>query len=186
MVCLHTVVERKSSHLQRTVLKSNKARAPTDEQSWFAERKGADEHFILHPSTTVPHLLLHSINHTALLSDQGCSSSQDGFGHKQCLQNPQQVVPAELKSKPTFPRLFLGQQHLHCVESSCAFVLTKGNSKICQGIQKAKTLLFLVPLKVQKDCGALKAGTEEKVSEEHACSMTAEDVCNEFHFNTFF
>lgn len=142
MLCLHIVVKRKSSHLQRIVLKSNKGRAPNDEQSWFAGGKGAGENFILHPGITLPCLFLYSINHTALLSGEVCSFSQDGFGHKQCLQNSQKVVPAELKSKPTFPRLFLGQQHLNCVVSSCAFVVTKGNSRICQGIQKAKTLLF--------------------------------------------
>lgn len=32
----------------------------------------------------------------------------------------------------------------------------------------------------------LKGGTEEKVSEEHACGAKAEDVCNEFHVNTLF
>lgn len=123
MVHLH-MVERKSSRLQRTVLKSSNGRAPTDEQSWFAGGKGADEHFILHPSIiSLPCLFLYSINHTTLPSGEGFSSSQDGFGHKQCLQNPQKVVPAELKSKPIFPRLFLGQQHLNCVVSSCAFVL---------------------------------------------------------------
>lgn len=123
MAHLHVVVERKSSHLQRTLQKSNKGRAPSDEQSWFAGGKGADEHFILHPSITLPRLFLYSINHTALLSGEGWSSSQDGFGHKQRLQNPEKVVPAELKSKPAFPRLFLGQQHLNCVVSNCAFVL---------------------------------------------------------------
>lgn len=64
MVCLHIVMERKSFNLQRTVLKSNKGRAPTDEQSWFVGGKGADEHFILHPSITLG-LFLCSINHTS-------------------------------------------------------------------------------------------------------------------------
>lgn len=56
-------MERKF-HLQRTVLKSNKGRAPTDEQSWFVGGKGADEHFILHPTITLG-LFLCSINHTS-------------------------------------------------------------------------------------------------------------------------
>lgn len=32
----------------------------------------------------------------------------------------------------------------------------------------------------------LKDRTEEKVSEEHACGVKAEDACDEFHFNTLF
>lgn len=31
----------------------------------------------------------------------------------------------------------------------------------------------------------LKGGTEEKVSEEHACGVKAEDVCNEFQYIVF-
>lgn len=187
MARLHIVVERKSSHLQRIVLKSSKGRAPTDEQSWFAGGKGADEHFILHSSITLPCFFLYSINHTALPSGEAVPPPRTDLGTSNVFKiHKKKVVPAELKSKPTFPRLFLGQQHPNCVVSSCAFVLKKENSKICQGIQKARTFLFLLLWKFREDYGILKAGTEEKVSEEHAYSMTAEDVCNEFHFNTLF
>lgn len=87
---------------------TRQGKGSTDEQSWCTGGRGAGEHFILHPSITQPCLLLCRISDTALLSDEGCSYSQDGSGHKQCLQDSQKVERAELKSNPSFPRSFLG------------------------------------------------------------------------------